>query len=295
MVTLRIIDVVGDELSRLRGRALTASVAAAEGRAVVAEVFADGGLVDGVHNIELVAAFGADLVILNFVDRVWDGDEWDLPVLGRFADLDALAHHVGCPIGVNLEPGDVPEPRRATPWNARRLMDQGVAMLCLTANPKTSTSYADLAGVTGSLRATLGPEAALWAGKMHQAGVTEPASPANLLKLVDAGADGVLLPLPGTVPGVTREQAAEGARAVHEAGAVVMGTIGTSQEGSHLNVIPHLALTAKEIGVDAHHLGDAYAGGVTDPELLYAYSVAVRGRRHTWRRMARNVRRPGTE
>ncbi|MDQ8705721.1 hypothetical protein RCO28_24965 [Streptomyces sp. LHD-70] len=65
-----------------------------------------------------------------------------------------------------------------------------------------------------------------------------------------------------------------------------MGAIGTSQEGAHQNVVPQLALNAKEVGVDAHHFGDSFIPGMCDPELLYAYSVAIRGRRHTWNRMA---------
>ena len=65
-----------------------------------------------------------------------------------------------------------------------------------------------------------------------------------------------------------------------------MGTIGTSQEGARPSLAPRLALVAKEIGVDAHHIGDAGLSRMPDPELLYEYSIAVRGRRHTWRRMA---------
>jgi hypothetical protein len=120
---------------------------------------------------------------------------------------------------------------------------------------------------------------------MHQAGRDERLSADRLVQLVDAGADGVLLPLPGTVPGVSRESAAEACAAVHAAGALVMG-IGTSQEGARPDIATHLALIAKEIGVDAHHLGDAGLARTADPDLVYAYSIAIRGRRHTWRRIA---------
>ena len=51
-----------------------------------------------------------------------------------------------------------------------------------------------------------------------------------------------------------------------------------------------LGLIAKEIGVDLHHLGDAGLGGSPDPEVVYRYSVAIRGRRHTWRRTALGAR-----
>jgi hypothetical protein len=282
----RILDLDRDQLVVLRGRALTQAVADAEGRTIVAEVIAGApGLVDGVHGAELVAAMGADIVILNFVEEVLDQDGWRLPALGRLTGLDHAAQWIGRPIGVNLEPGEVPPPRRATVAAARRLVEQGAAMLCITANPGTDTGYDDLVRVTAELRAALGQDVALWAGKMHQAGRTEAISTGAVTRLATAGADGVLLPLPGTVPGVTRELAAEACLAAHQAGAIVMGTVGTSQEGAHATVVPHLALLAKEVGVDAHHIGDAGLARMPDPELLYAYSVAVRGRRHTWRRM----------
>ena len=125
---------------------------------------------------------------------------------------------------------------------------------------------------------------------MHQAGAVEPLTPSGVAALVDAGADAALVPLPGTVPGVTREAAAEIVQAVHAAGGLAVGTVGTSQEGAHPALMDTLGLLAKEIGVDLHHLGDAGLGGSPDPEVVYRYSVAIRGRRHTWRRMALGAR-----
>ncbi|MET8689087.1 hypothetical protein ABZV77_33265 [Streptomyces sp. NPDC004732] len=292
MTTERILDLDRERLAALRGRALTASVAAAEGRTMVAEVFADRAALipmpgmPGVHNAELVAAFGADIVVLNLIERAWDGERLTLPGLGTFTSLTDLAAYIGRPVGINLEPGDVPEIRRAKPEYAKRLIDMGAAMLCLTANPGTGGSYEGLARVTEELRAGLGDDVALWSGKMHHAGHPERVTVDRLTSLVEAGADGVVLPLPGTLPGVTKELAAEAVAAVQDAGAVVMGAIGTSQEGSHANVVPQLALTAKEVGIDAHHFGDSFLPGMCDPEVMYDYSVAIRGRRHTWNRMA---------
>jgi hypothetical protein len=294
----RILDLDRNGLAALRGKELTAAVAGGEGRTMVAEVFADRAALSfaadgpGVHNLELMAAFGADILVLNMIDRVWDGDRFAFPGIGTFASLAELARFAGRPIAVNLEPGDVPPLRRATPENAKRLDESGAALLSLTANPSTDGSYAGLARVTAELRAGLGDDVALWTGKMHHAGHRERVTTARLTSLVDAGADGVIMPLPGTLPGVTRELAAEAVAAVQDAGAVVMGAIGTSQEGAHTDVVPQLALTAKEVGVDAHHIGDCFLPGMGDPELLYAYSVAVRGRRHTWTRMALGTRSP---
>jgi hypothetical protein len=285
---VRILDLDRTGLAALRGQELTRAVAASEGRTMVAEVFADRAALSfdgqtGVHNAELMAAFGADVIVLNMIDRVWDGTTFRFPGLGELGSLGELASKIGRPIGVNLEPGTVPELRKATRANAQRLADAGAALIVLTANPSTDGSLDGMAKATEQIRT----DAALWVGKMHHAGHPEPITAQKLVNLVDAGADGVILPIPGTLPGVTREAAAEAVQAVHEKGAVVMGAIGTSQEGSHTNVVPQLALTAKEIGVDAHHIGDCFLPGMGDPELLYAYSVAIRGRRHTWTRMAR--------
>lgn len=285
---MRILDLDRTGLAALRGPELSGAVAASEGRTMVAEVFADRAALSfdgqtGVHNAELMAAFGADVIVLNMIDRVWDGATFRFPGLGELSSLRELAERIGRPIGVNVEPGTVPDLRKATAENARRLADAGAALIVLTANPSTDGSLDGMARATEEIRT----EAALWVGKMHHAGHPEPITAAKLTRLVDAGADGVILPIPGTLPGVTREAAAEAVQAVHEKGAVVMGAIGTSQEGAHTNVVPQLALTAKEIGVDAHHIGDCFLPGMGDPELLYAYSVAVRGRRHTWTRMAR--------
>jgi hypothetical protein len=290
----RLLDLDREGLAALSGSALTSAVRASEGRTVVTEVVAAGagGLADGVHDAEVVAAMGADLILLNLIETAETDRGWRLPGLGSVPSLGDLARRLGRPVGVNLEPGDVPAPRRATAEAARRLLDDGAAFLVVTANPGTGSTYDDLARVCTELRAATGQDAALWAGKMHHAGVREALTTKALLGLVDAGSDGVLVPVPGTVPGVRREVAAEVCAAVQGTGALVMGTLGTSQEGTHVEVARSLALVAKEVGVDAHHLGDAGLGRAPDPELVYAWSVAVRGRRHTWRRAAWGNRAP---
>ena len=47
-------------------------------------------------------------------------------------------------------------------------------------------------------------------------------------------------------------------------------------------------------GTDIHHIGDSGYVGMALPENITAYSVAIRGIRHTYRRMAMSLaRRPG--
>lgn len=46
-----------------------------------------------------------------------------------------------------------------------------------------------------------------------------------------------------------------------------------------------------ETGTDIHPLGDSGYGGMALPENLQAYSIAIRGIRHTYRRMADSINR----
>ena len=108
---------------------------------------------------------------------------------------------------------------------------------------------------------------------------------------VKAGADVILLPAPGTVPGITVEYARELVACAHRLGAMTITAIGTSQEGADTDTIKRLALMCKMTGTDIHHLGDAGYGGMSLPENIFAYSTAVRGIRHTYHRMAASIER----
>jgi L-ascorbate metabolism protein UlaG (beta-lactamase superfamily) len=100
-----------------------------------------------------------------------------------------------------------------------------------------------------------------------------------------------LLPAPGTVPGITLEYARELIISAHHSGAMTMTAIGTSQEGASIDTIRQIALMCKMAGTDLHHLGDTGYIGMALPENIFAYSVAIRGVRHTYTRMARSVNR----
>lgn len=67
-----------------------------------------------------------------------------------------------------------------------------------------------------------------------------------------------------------------------------MLTIGTSQEGADEHTIRQIALASKMAGADMHHIGDAGYHGIAVPENIMAYSIAIRGKRHTYIRMARS-------
>ena len=158
--------------------------------------------------------------------------------------------------------------------------------------------------IMGALRGADGPlsggELAEACGVSRQVVVTDIAllrtrgekivSKEDIRAFAEAGADVILLPAPGTVPGVTFEFVHEMVSYIHELGKLSLTAIGTSQEGASAATIEQIALMCKMTGTDLHHVGDAGVGGL-NPENLMAYSIAIRGKRHTYLRMARSINR----
>ena len=145
------------------------------------------------------------------------------------------------------------------------------------------------------MKSEVGDDLILMAGKMHAAGSKKEAgcnivTKEQINEFISAGADVILLPAPGTVPGVTFEFVKDMVEYIHENGKLTLTAIGTSQESASKNTIEQIALMCKMTGTDLHHVGDAGIGGM-DPEKLMAYSVTIRGKRHTWTRMARSINR----
>ena len=130
------------------------------------------------------------------------------------------------------------------------------------------------------------------AGKMHAAGVDEPVVDIPTIKqFIEAGADVILMPAAGTVPGLQESTITEACKIIKEAGCLSLSAIGTSQETSDTDTIRELALSSKRSGIDIQHIGDAGWGGMAFPENIMAMSVAIRGIRHTYFKMAQSAKR----
>ena len=108
---------------------------------------------------------------------------------------------------------------------------------------------------------------------------------------IAGGADIILLPAPGTVPGITMEYVRSLVVCAHSLGKMTLTAIGTSQEGADTDTIKEIALMCKMTGTDLHHLGDAGYGGMALPENILEYGKGIRGIRHTYHRMAVSIRR----
>ena len=265
----RILDCGPADFGDMNSGALLEAVRRSEGRTILCEVLWPAPpLVDGVSNAELAVAFGADLVLLNMF-----GGE----------DLAGLKRRLGRPVGVNVEPSDRVAPhRRASRENLRRLLDADFVVV--TANPDAEVGAEEMLSAVALVRETI-PDAALFAGKMHGSGGRGMVGEKEMAALAGAS-DAVLVPAPGTVPGSREPLVAELADAAHASGALVVATVGTSQEGADRETVRELALAAKRAGADVLHLGDAGVSGITEPINVLAASLAIRGRRHAYRRMA---------
>lgn len=301
----RILDVTARDLATYSRADKLAAIRGAEGRTIASEMIAPAmPLVFDVSNPELAASQGADLIILNVFDVTAPACQ-AIPADSPDEVVRTIKRLTGRLVAVNLEPvdpdadmvtsGEIIDTdkagRLATPENARRAAELGVDAIVLTGNPGMGVTNASLTRAIAATREAVGDEIVLIAGKMHAAGSGSEAGAAivddeTIVAFVAAGADVVLLPAPGTVPGCHEAQVRDWVAAAHRAGALTMTAIGTSQEGADVDTIRALALMAKMTGTDIHHLGDCGYFGITLPENLVAYSMAIRGRRHTYRRMA---------
>ena len=305
----RLLDCTASELAAFSKKDLLEAMAGCEGRVMVSETIGiTQPLLNDVTNAEYAAALGADVLLLNMFD-VQQPVVQALPKVAPEETVRELKRLTGRVIGINLEPVDpvlaasndgtlwqMSAGRLATSENAVKAADMGVDMVLLTGNPGNGVANEAIVAALREMKAAAGDRLILAAGKMHGAGILSQ-SGASIMTLqdaqefIDTGADIVLVPAPGTVPGITVEAVHELASYVHSRGALLMTAIGTSQEGADTATIRQIALWCKMAGADLHHIGDTGVPGMALPQNILAYSIAIRGERHTYHRMASSINR----
>ncbi len=306
----RILDCFRSDFEVMSSRELLSAIAASEGRTVACETI---GVIQpmlgDITNAEFAAAMGADILLLNIFD-VQHPLIRGLPKVEPENVIHKLKELTGRPIGINLEPVEqvlssldpaenmwaMTDGRKATLQNAIKAVQLGINMILLTGNPGVGVSNAAITSTLALYKRELGDQMILAAGKMHASGIlTEGAEKIitreDIRAFAEAGADIILLPAPGTVPGITTEYVRSLVEYAHSLGCLTITAIGTSQEGADIATIRQIALMCKMTGTDIHHLGDAGYGGMALPENIQAYSIAIRGIRHTYHRMAASINR----
>lgn len=305
----RLLDCTASDFENMTKEELLFAMGASEGRVLACETIGKfTPLVGDVSNAELAAALGGDLILLNIFD-VWEPVVQGLPDHEPEDTVRLLKRLTGRTVGINLEPVEqghvsqvdthlwgLTEGRKATRENALRAADMGVDFVLLTGNPGVGVTNKAITDSLKVFREAVGDKMVLCAGKMHASGSMTEAGENIITKedvraFADAGADVILLPAPGTVPGVTMEQVRDLVGYAHSLGKLTITAIGTSQEGTDVETIRRIALMCKMTGTDIHHIGDSGFTGIAAPENITAYSVVIRGVRHTYRRMAMSIKR----
>ena len=296
----RLLNCHASDFAKMDKEDLKQSILASAGRTVLGEtVVISHPLLQDLTNAEVIAGFGGDLILLNLYDvyekKIMGIPEREQEPIRRIKEL------TGLPVGINLEPVDenaealeeietLPIGRRATRGTFLMAAEQGVDFICLTGNPATAVSNREIIRAVEIAKESF--PGMIIAGKMHGAGIGEPVINKEVVfQLIEKGADVILLPACGTVPGISEVELSEMVRAIHEKGILCMAAIGTSQESADRETVRQIALADKRIGFDIHHIGDGGFSNVPDPENLMALSITVRGKRHTYYRMAQSVKR----
>ncbi|CAM3352063.1 DUF7916 family protein [Vagococcus fessus] len=296
----RLISANASEIMAMTGSELKESIKASEGRVVMSEVVATReSFIGDITNTEIAKSFGADMILLNGVDVLRP----NLPGLPKseLNFVETLHKLVARPIGVNLEPVDVSAEmletkleisngRQASKETFKQIETLGMDFVCLTGNPGTGVSNDRIEKMVTLAKKHF--SGLIIAGKMHGAGVNEPVTDKETVRrFIEAGADIILVPAVGTVPGFSDADLTEVVKECHSKGALILTAIGTSQESSDESVIKDLAIRNKICGVDIQHIGDAGYGGVAPVLNIMTLSQALRGMRHTVSMMARSINR----
>ena len=306
----RYLDCTASEIAEMDGKQLVEAIAGSEGRILVCETIgAVRPMLGDVTNAEFAASMGADLLILNLFD-VNEPLILGLPDVAPEDTVREVKRLTGRAVGINLEPlePDVESSvetnaewqftsgRAATVENARKAIEMGVDFIVLTGNPGVGVTNSAIIHTLRKYRKEFGDRVMLIAGKMHAAGILSE-SGENIITEEDtrafagAGVDVILMPAPGTVPGITTEYIRKLVSCAHKLGKLTITAVGTSQEGADTATIREIALMCKMTGTDLHHLGDSGYLGMALPENILEYGKVIRGVRHTYHRMASSINR----
>ena len=306
----RLLDCTSSDIAGMTGKELAEAIAGSEGRVLVCETIgAVQPMLGDVTNAEFAAAMGADMLILNLFDV-------NHPVINGLPDtapedtIREVKRLTGRAVGINLEPLEegiestvdtnsewkLTSGSAGTLENAERAVAMGVDFIVLTGNPGVGVTNQAIVRTLREYRERFGDQILLIAGKMHAAGILSESgeniiTEEDVRAFAEAGADVILMPAPGTVPGITTEYIRGLVSCAHSLGKLTLTAIGTSQEGADASTIREIALMCKMTGTDLHHLGDSGYVGMALPENILEYGKVIRGVRHTYHRMASSINR----
>lgn len=303
---VRLISASKSDFEKMTPMDLKESIFKSEGRVVMGQhlLFAGPGLVRGVTNSELMFSFGADMVMLNTFDL--DDLDNNPGLCGlNLKELKERCHrplgiYLGCPKAGHEDKGKKELYRKdgmlASDEHILKALELGANFIVLGGNPGSGTSIEDVISATKRAKELCGDKVFLFAGKWED-GINEKVlgdplasyDTKDVIKqLIDAGADCIDLPAPGSRHGISVDMIRELVEFVHsyKPGTLTMCFLNSSVECADIDTIRLIALKMKETGADIHAIGDGGFSGCTSPENIHQLSVSLKGRHYTYFRMA---------
>lgn len=303
---IRLISASGSDFEKMTPMELKESIFKSEGRVIMGQhlLFAGEGLVRGITNSEVMFAFGADMVMLNTMDL--DNMENNKGLQGlsyqtlRQRCKRPLGIYLGCPKAGFEYGGKKALYRRegmlCTPEHVQKCVDMGVDFIVLGGNPGSGTSINDVIACTKWIKEKYGDQLFVFAGKWED-GINEKVlgdplanrdAKEIIKELIDAGADCIDLPAPGSRAGISVTMIRELVEYIHsyKPGTLAMSFLNSSVEGADPDTVRLIALKMKETGADIHAIGDGGFSGCTSPENIHQLSISIKGRPYTYFRMA---------
>lgn len=303
---VRMISASASDFEKMTPIDLKESVYKSEGRVIMGQhlLFDGAGLVRGITNTEVLFAFGADMVMLNTIDLDDLGNNPGLQGLSLI-ELKArcrrpIGVYLGCPSAKNKDAGKKvlyrSEGMLCTPEHVAKCLEWGVDFIVLGGNPGSGTSIEDVIECTRWIKEQYGDQIFLFAGKWED-GITEPVlgdptaqrdDKATIKRLIDAGADCIDLPAPGSRHGISVHHIQELVQFVHtyKPGTLAMTFLNSSVEGADSDTVRLIALKMKETGADIHAIGDGGFASCSSAENVHQLSISIKGRPYTYFRMA---------
>ncbi len=303
----RLISAMPSQIAKYNGRQLRESILKSEGRVLMGQTFLPSPiLIPDCTSTELMFTFGADMVLLNGFDfnhpeKVQGMQGFTLPQLKAVVGNRPVGIYMGCPKkDINLNNLEVQRTAAMmySKENALKAKEMGASFIILGGNPGTGTSIYDVIRATKECREVCGEDMLIFSGKWED-GIQEKVlgdplaeydAKEVIKELVDAGADIIDLPAPGSRHGITVEMIRELVEYTHRLGALAMVFLNSNVEAADVDTIRQVTLMMKQTGCDVHAIGDGGFGGGTWPENIYQMSITLKGKAYTWKKMATPMR-----
>ena len=298
----RMFDSNKSDFLNMTPKKMKESIELTNGRTICCEIECDKqSLVDGVSNVELATSMSADILLLASFDTnnpYIDGIPKDFLQPPVFINIK---NFIGRPIGVNLiVTKEIENDSHSCQFfnlkNVERIVSEGADIIFLIKRMSSGATTETVDNAVKAIYKRFGDDIMIiCTTEAKDSPPREKIILSNYLdtheKYLQSGAMGIGVPLPGCKKGWDNDETKIIIDKVHKNDGLLWLILTQSVEGASINVIQNLALTATKLGADVHRLDYAGLSGIADPLNIMEYSFTIRGKRHTFRRMAMSMMR----